>query len=185
MTATERARPATLAARTTARRLRRAWVACVLALVVATGFAGWSAWSWYHAGHSDSVSLATARDHALRAGKREVVALHTVDYRHVKKGLHNWLAATTGPLHEQLQRTAGGSKTKLAQAKATTTGSVTAAAITALDLHAGTATLIASVSVHVTRDGGKATAERNRYRAAMNRTPDGWKLSSLAAIPAS
>lgn len=184
MTATQRARPATIAVRAGQRRLRRAWAACCVALVVALAFTGWSAWTWWHDGRSDSVALAGARDHALSAGKREVAALHTVDYRHVQTGLNGWLAATTGPLHEQLRRTASQSKTKLAQTKASTTGTVNAAAVTALDLHAGTATLITSVTVHVTRDGGKPTTERNRYRAAMNRTAGGWKLSSLTAIPA-
>jgi Mce-associated membrane protein len=43
--------------------------------------------------------------------------------------------------------------------------------------------LIASVQVVVTPVSGKAVTKRNRLRADLTRTADGWKLSSLGQVP--
>lgn len=164
-------------------RTRRRWLVAAAALVVAVAFAGWSGWSWWTTGHNDDVALARARDQVLRTGSQEIATLHTVDYRHVDAGLGRWLAATTGQLNSELHRDLAASRAQLTKQKAVTTGTVTAAAVTAVDRHAGTAQLIATVSTRVTTSGADPSTNRNRYQATLAQTPSGWKISTLIALP--
>jgi Mce-associated membrane protein len=184
LTVSERLRPAALRVRAERRRVRLLWTAGWVLLVVAVAFAGWSGWSWWTTGHNEDVALAKDRDQVLRAGRQEVAALHTIDYRTVNTGLNTWLNATTGQLNTELHRNLAASRTQLTKQQATTTGTVTAAAVTAVDRHAGTAQLIATVTIQVTRAGAKPSTDRNRYQATLARTPSGWKLSTLISLPA-
>jgi Mce-associated membrane protein len=154
----------------------------VLALVAA-GFAGWSGWSYEQARHDDSLAFAQARDEVLRAGRVELAALNSVDGRQIDAGLRGWLDASTGPLHDELQRTAAQSRQQLQRAGTSAEGAVTDAAVTQLDTRSGTAQLIASVQVKVTPRSGAPSTERRRYQVELSRTAQGWKLQSLTAIP--
>lgn len=166
--------------------LRHTITVCAVAvLVLAVGFAGWGGWSWFQASHDDSLAFGTARDAALDTGRREITTLNSIDYRHLDAGMHQWLEASTGPLHDALKQRAPASKSQVSDAKTSAKGSVLDAAVTQLDTHAGTAQLIASVSVTVTPADGKKKTERKRFRAGMSRVDGGWKLSSLTAIPVS
>ncbi|OKJ93515.1 hypothetical protein AMK26_34065 [Streptomyces sp. CB03234] len=61
---------------------------------------------------------------------------------------------------------------------------VTDAALTALDVRAGTAELIATVRVETTPgDGRPAGTDRKRLEADLTRTGDGWKVTALTAVP--
>lgn len=153
-------------------------------LIVAVGLACWSGISWWQAGHDDAGSLARMRDDVLRAGKQEIATLNTMDPAHVGRGLRLWLAASTGALHDQLRNSEPRSRQRIEQARSRAAGRVTDAAVTRLDRQAGTAEMIAAVDIQVTPRTGSATTERNRYRAGLTLTADGWKLSSLVAIPA-
>lgn len=184
MTVSERVRPATERVRAQRRHDRTRWAVAWVAVVVAVAFAGWSGWSWWRTGHNDDVAMARDRDRVLAAGTREIATLHTVDYRTVDTGLNRWLAATTGQLNTELSRDMAASRTQLTRQGATTSGTVTAAAVTAVDRHAGTAQLIATVTIRVSRVGAKPSTDRNRYQATLARTPSGWKISTLIALPA-
>lgn len=181
--ASDRTRAAIQRVRAEHLRTRRRWLAATAALVVAVAFAGWSGWAWWTTGHNDDVALARARDQVLRAGSQEIATLHTVDYRHVDAGLGRWLAATTGELNGELRRDLAASRAQLTKQKAVTTGTVTAAAVTAVDRHAGTAQLIATVSTRVAQSGADPSTNRNRYQATLAQTPSGWKISTLIALP--
>ncbi|HEY1571068.1 MAG TPA: hypothetical protein VGG05_06985 [Pseudonocardiaceae bacterium] len=164
---------------------RKLWRIGWASLVVAAGFAVWSGFSWWQAGHDDTASLARMRDDALRAGTREIAALNTMDPAHLDQGLRLWLDASTGTLHAQLQNSEPRSRQQIEQAHSSASGRVTDAAVTRLDRQAGTAEVIAAVDIQVTPQAGSATTERNRYRAGLTLTAAGWKLSSLTAIPVS
>lgn len=161
----------------------RLLIACWALVVVTALFAGVSGWWWWSTAHDESLARAEARDEALSAARQHITSLHTVDHDNVDAGLRRWLGATTGPLHDQLRRTRADSKQRLEQAETSTEGTVTSAAITAVDQEAGTARAIATVTVRVTSGDDEASTERNRYRVTLNRTETGWKLSSLTAIP--
>ncbi|EFL41509.1 conserved hypothetical protein, partial [Streptomyces griseoflavus Tu4000] len=85
---------------------------------------------------------------------------------------------STGPLREELGRTE-------AKAGASARGTVTEAAVTALDTRAGTAKLIATVRVEVTPAGAKKPAtDRKRLEAVLARTGEGeWKVRAVSAVP--
>jgi Mce-associated membrane protein len=160
-------------------RRRLVWIPAL----VAAAFAGWSGWAYWQARHDDSLSFAQARDELLRAGRLEIAALNSIDGRQLDAGLRRWLDASTGPLHDELQRSQAQSKQQLQRAGTSAQGTVTDAAVTQLDTRSGTAQIIASVQIRVTPPTGPSSTERKRYQVGLDRTPQGWKLKSLVAIP--
>ncbi|TDP95172.1 hypothetical protein [Labedaea rhizosphaerae] len=152
-------------------------------LVVAVAFAGWTGFLWLRASSDDSRAYVADRDAVLQTGYRDIATLTSLDYRQPDAGLKRWADVSAGPLHEQLAQTSQPTKQQLAAAKTVTTGTVVDASVTELDARAGTATVIASVRVVVTPVSGKPVTKRNRLRAELMRTADGWKLSSLGQVP--
>ncbi|MEU3249853.1 hypothetical protein [Streptomyces sp. NPDC006997] len=151
------------------------------ALVLAVGFSGTGAWTYAQARNDDSLTYGRARDEALADGRDRLAVLNTLDAstkETARAGIRAWRAAATGPLRDEL---AGTEPTAGASAR----GTVTEAAITALDARAGTAKLIATVRVEVTRPGAKSpTTDRKRLEAVLTRTAeDDWKVKALSAIP--
>lgn len=153
-----------------------AWL--VAALVCALG-----AWSYAGTRGDGTLSYAKARDAVLADGQRDITRLNTVDNAHLDRDLAAWLDATTGPLHDRMSRTHTADTATLKQSGTSTRGTVTDAAVTELDTRAGTAKLIATVRVRVVPRGGAATTDRKRFEAGLSRTPDGWKLTALTAVP--
>jgi Mce-associated membrane protein len=158
-------------------------LASVVLAASAAVFAGWSGYSWYSASHSSAVTYGMARDEALTTGRTLVAELNTLDYHDVDGGLGKWLSASTGPLHDQLARTDETTKKTLAANATVATGRVVDAALSELDEHAGTAKMLASVEITMAKQGTAPAVKRNRFAAALSRTPDGWKLSALDQLP--
>ncbi|MFJ4840922.1 hypothetical protein [Streptomyces sp. NPDC088746] len=161
-----------------------------------TGF-GWAAllaavlvcalgtWSYAQARGDDTLAYAKSRDTALADGRRHLARLTSMDGKsaaRVKSGLTAWLDASTGPLHDRLERSRKKDAGELTESGATARGKVTDAALTALDDRAGTAALIATVDVEITPRTGKGGTERKRFEATLARTGDGWKIKALAAL---
>ncbi|RSN54279.1 hypothetical protein DMH01_35535 [Amycolatopsis sp. WAC 04182] len=150
---------------------------------VATAAAAWFGYSWWDASHDDGVARATVREEALQVGRQAVAALTTLDYRQAEQGYQNWLNLSGGALHEELARDREGGLGRIGQAKTVTTGRVVDAAVTEVDSGGGTAEVIASVELEVRPEGGEAVTKHNRFRAGLNRTPDGWRVTSLGQVP--
>jgi Mce-associated membrane protein len=95
-----------------------------------------------------------------------------------ERGVRAWRAVSTGPLREELGR-AG------AESGASARGTVTEAAVTALDPRTGTAKLIVTVRVEVTSAGSSRPAvDRKRLEAVLARTGEAeWKVRALSAVP--
>jgi Mce-associated membrane protein len=157
--------------------------AAVVLAAAAAVFAGWSGYSWYAAANASAVTYGTARDEALTSGRTLVAELSSLDYHDVNGGLGRWLSASTGPLHDQLARTDETTKKTLAANATVATGRVLDAALSELDEHAGTAKMLASVEITMAKQGTAPAVKRNRFAAALSRTPDGWKLSALDQLP--
>jgi Mce-associated membrane protein len=153
-------------------------------IAVAVVFLGWSGWTAWQAG-PDGQDGGRDRDLVLRAGQQQIAALNSMDDTRVDAGLQRWLDASTGPLHDQLRRDLAPSRQRIQQARTSAVGTVVDAAVTALDVRAGSAQIIASVRIQLTPHGGTAGLQRKRYEAGLWRTPGGWKLKSLTAIPVS
>ncbi|WP_405943617.1 hypothetical protein [Streptomyces sp. NBC_00932] len=155
------------------------WVAVALAVV----FCAVSGWVYWQAHQDGSLRYAASRDAALAAGRERVAQLNTLDVKDTDSGLRQWLDASTGALHDKLAATRATDRTTLTKAGTSARGTVTDAALTALDDRAGTAALIATVKVAITPRGGTATTDRKRFTATLARTPDGWKVTALSAVP--
>ncbi|WP_030859600.1 hypothetical protein [Streptomyces sp. NRRL S-37] len=150
-------------------------------LVLALGFCGTGAWTYAQARTDDSLAYGRERDEALADGRAGIAALTTLDAstrQRAERSVRAWRAASTGPLREELGRTG-------AEAGASARGTVTEAAVTALDTRSGTAKLIATVRVEVTPAGTKRPAtDRKRLEAVLARTGEGeWKVRALSAVP--
>ncbi|MFJ2022434.1 hypothetical protein ACIODW_01305 [Streptomyces sp. NPDC087897] len=154
-------------------------------LLAAALVCGLGAWSYEQARGDSSLSYAKARDTALAEGRRHLATLNSLDGTDAKRvdtGLRAWLDSSTGPLHDQLERTRKADAKSLTTAGDTAEGKVTSAALTALDERTGTAELIATVDVQVTPRSGAAGTQRKRFGATLARTADGWKVKALTAI---
>ncbi|MGC5341674.1 hypothetical protein ACPXCE_02095 [Streptomyces sp. DT24] len=158
------------------------WAAVLAALL----FCAFGGWSYAEARGDDTLSYAKSRDAALADGRQRVARLNSLDGKDagsVDEGLADWLDASTGPLRDQLERTRATDAEELTKSGAAARGTVTQAALTALDERAGTAELIATVEVEVIPRTGRAGTERKRFEATLARTGDGWKVRTLTAIP--
>jgi Mce-associated membrane protein len=169
-----------------ARRGRRpggrtlAWAAAWTAAAVLLGVSGWV----YADTRGDgALGYGKARDAALDAGRADIARVTSVERGHVDRDLAAWLDVTSGPLHDQLTRSHTSDAGRLKAADTTASGDVTDAAVTELDTRAGTARLIATVSVRTTPASGAATSDRKRFEAALSRTGGTWKLTALTAVP--
>lgn len=150
--------------------------------VITAVFAGWSGWSWYSAAQAGTPSTSQARDAALQAGEQAVQNLSTLDYRSASRGLDLWEQSSTGTLHTELIAGRTQFLQAIAQARTITIAHVLDGALTALDTHAGTATIIAAVQLTVTPAHGTAVVKQTRLTGQLTRTASGWKLSSLSQV---
>lgn len=150
-------------------------------LALALGFCGTGAWTYAQARGDDTLAYGRARDAALHDGRRALAVLNTLDastQQRAEAGVRAWRTAATGPLRDELGSTR-------ARKGPSARGTVTEAAVTALDTRAGTAKLIATVRVDVTAVGSRtATPERKRLEAVLARDGDGqWRVRALSAVP--
>ncbi|NKZ08970.1 hypothetical protein [Actinomadura latina] len=155
--------------------------ALVAAAVV---FLGWSSWAVRQDESGARSGPDRTRDAVLRSAGQQIAALNTMDPAQVDAGLRAWSDASTGALREQLERDRAQNRVKIGQSRTSAAATVTGAAVTSLDVRAGKAKVIASVQVKLTLRGGTPTLQRKRFEAGTARTPSGWKLESLTAIPA-
>jgi Mce-associated membrane protein len=155
------------------------WLAGWLSLALTAGFAAWAGTQYAAAASSPALAQGQARDAALSAGTRELADLNTVSVPRVAAWEQRWLADTTGPEHATIERTNAAAAAQIRKAQTSSAGTVTGVALTGLDTQAGTASLIATVSVLQTVSSGGSNTVTNRYLARLTLTPAGWKISSL------
>ncbi|CAM5277540.1 Mce-associated membrane protein OS=Streptomyces tendae OX=1932 GN=GUR47_10385 PE=4 SV=1 [Streptomyces tendae] len=161
--------------------MRRARILTTAGLVLALAFCGTGAWTYTQARTDDALEYGRERDEALADGREGIAVLTTLDAatrQRAERSIRDWRAVSTGPLREEL----GGTEAK---AGSSARGTVTEAAVTALDTRSGTAKLIATVRVEVTPAGtAKPATDRKRLEAVLSRTGEGeWKVRALSAVP--
>ncbi|MFI7874259.1 hypothetical protein [Streptomyces salinarius] len=173
--------------------MRRARILAGTGLALALAFCGTGAWTYTQARTDDALAYGRERDEALADGREGIAVLTTLDAatrQSAQRSIRDWRAVSTGPLREELGDTE-------ARAGSSARGTVTEAALTALDTRSGTAKLIATVRVEVTpagaagSDGTAGTAgtkkpatDRKRLEAVLARTGEGeWKVRALSAVP--
>ncbi|AZM77894.1 hypothetical protein D1J63_25415 [Streptomyces sp. KPB2] len=170
--------------------MRRARILTGTGLALALAFCGTGAWTYTQARTDDALAYGRERDEALADGREGIAVLTTLDAatrQSAQRSIRDWRAVSTGPLREELGDTE-------ARAGSSARGTVTEAALTALDTRSGTAKLIATVRVEVTPEGAAGTAgaagtkkpatDRKRLEAVLARTGEGeWKVKALSAVP--
>jgi len=156
-------------------------VTASLLLAVAVVFAAWAGLSWLTAPRASGV--ARARDEALREGEQAVLNFNTLSYRTVGQGLRLWEQSSTGALHSEVASGQSTFEQEIKQAKSVTTAKILDAALTAVNVRAGTASIIVAMQITVTPVHGAAATKQSRQVGVLTRTPSGWKLSSLEQAP--
>ena len=152
--------------------------------VLAAAAAAWGGWSWYAAAHDSAAALNQSRDQVLAAGEQAVQNLNTLDYQHLSTGLSTWDQSTTGALHTQLDQGRADFTKQVQQARTVTTAKVLAGAVTELDEHTGSASVMVALQITVTTPGSSPTSKQSRLLGQLTRTAQGWKLSDLAQASA-
>lgn len=126
--------------------------------------------------------IAAARDAALDDGEAAIEVFNSVDYRDVEADLDRWESVATGGLLAEVRKNRQRYVTQVTNAKSASTATVLDLALTDLDERAGTARLIAAMSVDVTIEGQQPTKKRVRMTAELERTDDGWKVSEIGTM---
>jgi Mce-associated membrane protein len=148
---------------------------------VAVLFAAWAGAYWLTAPQASAAGQ--ARDAALREGEQAVLNFNTLSYRTVGQGLRLWEQSSTGALHSEIASGQSTFEQQIKQAKSVTTAKILDAALTAVNVRAGTASIIVAMQITVTPAHGAAATKQSRQVGALTRTPSGWKLSSLEQAP--
>ncbi|AIV36673.1 hypothetical protein ACI3K5_03315 [Streptomyces sp. MPA0124] len=164
--------------------MRRARILTGTGLALALAFCGTGAWTYTQARTDDALAYGRERDEALADGREGIAVLTTLDAatrQSAERSIRDWRAVSTGPLRKELGDTE-------AKAGSSARGTVTEAALTALDTRSGTAKLIATVRVDITPAGTAAaerpSTDRKRLEAVLARTDEGeWKVRALSAVP--
>ncbi|MEW1995341.1 hypothetical protein ACFWFH_01275 [Streptomyces coelicoflavus] len=164
--------------------MRRARILTGTGLALALAFCGTGAWTYTQARTDDALAHGRERDEALADGREGIAVLTTLDAatrQSAERSIRNWRDVSTGPLRKELGDTE-------AKAGSSARGTVTEAALTALDTRSGTAKLIATVRVEVTPAGTTGTKkpaiDRKRLEAVLARMGEGeWKVRALSAVP--
>ena len=150
-------------------------------LAAAIVFFAVSGWLWLSAPRASAA--APVRDDALRAGEQAVLNFNTLSYRQVGKDLTLWAQSSTGALHRQVTTGRAAFEQQVRQARTVTKASILDAALTSLNIRAGTAHIIVALQLTVTPAGGTAVTKQSRLAGELTRTPAGWKLSQLGQVP--
>lgn len=162
--------------------MTRRWRLAGVVLVVAVAFAGWSGWSLQQANASSAIQFGQLRNAVLNASRQSVATLTTVRGENPEADVNRWLSCTTGALHQELVRVKQATVAQLRNASASAVGTVSSVAVLTLDDSAGSASLLATVSLLITPAIGSATTERHRYKVGLTRAGADWKVSSLSPV---
>jgi Mce-associated membrane protein len=152
-------------------------------LAAAVVFAAFSGWAWLSAPRASAA--APIRDEALRAGEQAVLNFNTLDYRHVDQGLSLWAQSSTGPLHRQVVAGRTVFEQQVRQARTVTTAKILDTALSSLNTDTGRARIIVALQITVVPATGMPVTKQSRLTGELNRTPTGWKLSTLGQVPVS
>ncbi|MFF5987493.1 hypothetical protein [Prauserella flavalba] len=154
-------------------------LAVLTALAVAA--AAWFGWSWVSAANDDALEVSRERDAVLAAVSDGLVTLHTIDHRTAERDVGRWLDVTTGKLGDDLERDRQLQLDRAAGTRTVASATLLQAAVTELDLQAGSARLVAVLEVRLGTQGQPAAPQRSRLTVRAERTEQGWKVSDVQA----
>lgn len=164
---------------TGALRARRARTALTATAVLALVCCAWFGHSWFSTARSEYAGRASAREAALDAGTAALDTLHTVDHTRAGRSVDTWIDVTTGDLAERFRKGRGDEIADVERSGTTAEASVAGAALSHLDVDAGTARMLAVVEIDLESGSDGPRARRNVLVAELSRTGDGWKVASV------
>ncbi|WP_232663741.1 hypothetical protein [Pseudonocardia sp. TRM90224] len=131
----------------------------------------------------DDIDLAVARDAALIDAQQAAVVINTYDSADPKAVVDRWLTVAGGSFAEELATRRAAAEKRVTDLKWTTTVEVKSAAVSELNLHAGTAQVIVGIDMKAKPlAGGEEGLLRYRMEMEMVRTDAGWKASRFALV---
>ena len=119
---------------------------------------------------------------AAAAASSEITTLNTFDASTAATDVQRWVAATAGPLRDGIAASASATVDRIAADGASARGTVTDLAF--VSFAAPSARVIAAVRIDVAPKTGAAASDRRRLAADLAQTAQGWRVTSLTAIPA-
>ena len=125
--------------------------------------------------------LAATRDAAVEDGAQAARILNTLDHTSVEKDLDRWESVATGELLTQLKDNRRTAIDQIRAAKSKSVGTVLSAALVEFDPDAGTARMLAAMSIAVDTDGTE-TVKRTRLSVTLAKTADGWKATAVTTV---
>ncbi len=153
-------------------------VAGTVVAVVAALVAGWS---WWRAADDDGWARGRERDAVLAAAGPGLVTLNTIDYRSAGADVDRWLGVVTGRYRDDLHGDRQLEIDRATSSKSVSTASLVEAAVTELDVSAGTARLLALLDVRISTGGGASAQKMNRVTVDVARDGDAWKVAGVQA----
>ncbi|MEJ3653890.1 hypothetical protein WEH80_12990 [Actinomycetes bacterium KLBMP 9759] len=132
---------------------------------------------------ADDVELAKARDAALIDAQQAAVVINTYDSADPKAVVDRWLTVAGGSFAEELATRRAAAEKRVTDLNWTTTVEVKSAAVSELNLHAGTAQVIVGIDMKAKPlAGGEEGLLRYRMEMEMVRSDAGWKASRFALV---
>ncbi|MGH3492822.1 MAG: hypothetical protein ACRDRL_32985 [Sciscionella sp.] len=130
-------------------------------------------------GPFDPAQTAAQRDLLLTAAMLDSEVLTSDDYRTPGQSIANSQSLTTGGLHQQIVARRAANTKRIANSGQISTGRTVAAGVSAMNLQAGTATVLCAVNeTRRSKSGSNSTASDNLV-LTMRRTGGRWLVSKL------
>ncbi|MGH3435702.1 MAG: hypothetical protein ACRDRN_04470 [Sciscionella sp.] len=149
--------------------------AAVVAAVCAAVFGG----LWLFATNSSAAEYSQQRDDVLRVAETAAVNFTSIDYQHLDQYKMRADDSTTGALHDSLGKSFQQYSKQLAKNKLKVTSKEQQGVVTALDVHAGTASALVVLNTVTTRDNGKPSSQRMPMTLDLKKVGADWKVSSI------
>ncbi|MGH3587236.1 MAG: hypothetical protein ACRDQ0_13015 [Pseudonocardia sp.] len=158
----------------------------VTVLLTLVGFAAIAALffggRWVLAATDDGLELAAQREAVLVDARQAAINLNSLDHRNVAAGLDLWVQTSTGPLQDEFRANRAKYEKVVTESKRVTEAKVKDAAVSQLDVRAGTARVLVAMDVEVRPEGANPVLTRQRLELEMTRTEQGWKASRVAPV---
>jgi Mce-associated membrane protein len=162
-----------------ARRWPQTVAVAVAALLtgVCLAVAGLMVWQ-----HSQVVAQRAEEQQFVDAARDGVTALLSMDHTRAQADVQRVLDLSTGPFHDDFQRTADDFVKTAVDSKAVTTGTINAAALDRQEGDRATV-LVAATSEVTNANGANADARPFRISVTVDREADSFKMSGVEFVP--
>ncbi|WP_313673427.1 hypothetical protein [Mycolicibacterium sp.] len=132
--------------------------------------------------HSQVVAQRAEEQRFVDAARDGVTALLSMDHTRAQADVQRVLDLSTGPFHDDFQRTADDFVKTAVDSKAVTTGTINAAALDRQEGDRATV-LVAATSEVTNANGANADARPFRISVTVDREADSFKMSGVEFVP--